>query len=354
MHARYLQHQYHGTVQLLMMPLSSAPESSFKSSKWSEKQEEDESAGECEPVPLPIQTFLWRQTNPFLGTKTIKLHEASCVTFERVIVQNILHGLSPSLSDAIASISRWRLVKAAFPHIVQCCGSLLMERANEDEALPMTGSLVKILYIMHWLLLDAVMECNENTLGDPNASLNIRQLTYSISSIQLFVYLLSPLFSTIKEEEIEGHIRLESGLRIWQALWQNRSPDVLCFCAPVKQRKNTQIAQQVNAFNAPWSHKLPTTTAIEQGIYLGDEPTPPLTSSAGITGRKFSKLSGPNIPAVPPPKPPRTDLNVLKEIQQQEKTIFVQEEKGQKGVVADGQEMCQPKTHSLHLVLEAL
>ena len=31
------------------------------------------------------------------------LHEASCVTLERVVVQNILHGLSPSLSDAVAS-----------------------------------------------------------------------------------------------------------------------------------------------------------------------------------------------------------------------------------------------------------
>lgn len=41
--------------------------------------DEDESGGECEPVPLPIQMFLWRQTNPFLGAKIGKLHEASCV-----------------------------------------------------------------------------------------------------------------------------------------------------------------------------------------------------------------------------------------------------------------------------------
>ncbi|KAK6020696.1 hypothetical protein OSTOST_13647, partial [Ostertagia ostertagi] len=40
---------------------------------------DDGEESECEAVPLPIQTFLWRQTNPFLGAKVGKLHEASCV-----------------------------------------------------------------------------------------------------------------------------------------------------------------------------------------------------------------------------------------------------------------------------------
>ncbi|KAI6240159.1 UNC80-N domain-containing protein [Aphelenchoides fujianensis] len=178
MYVRYLQHQHSGTVQLLMMPLNTAVSS--VRSKWSERMDDDENE-ECEPVPLPIQTFLWRQTNPFLGAKIGKLHEASCVTFERVVVQNILHGISPSLSDAIASVSRWRFVRAAFPHIVQvcfpfsidgltctrwqCCGALLSVRSNEDENLPMSGSLVKILYILHWLVVDAAAECSELSLS---------------------------------------------------------------------------------------------------------------------------------------------------------------------------------------------
>lgn len=48
----------------------------------------------------------------------------------------------------------------------------------------------------------------------------MKQLAFSVASIQLFVYLLAPLFNHINEEEIESHIRLESGLRLWQALWQ--------------------------------------------------------------------------------------------------------------------------------------
>ena len=68
--------------------------------------------------------------------------------------------------------------------------------------------------------------------------LSVRQLTYSVSSIQLFVYLLAPLFNVVKEEEIEGHIRLEAGFRLWQALWQQKLPELLCFSAPVKQKRN--------------------------------------------------------------------------------------------------------------------
>lgn len=31
------------------------------------------------PVPIPIQTFLWRQTCPFIRPRLGKLHEATCV-----------------------------------------------------------------------------------------------------------------------------------------------------------------------------------------------------------------------------------------------------------------------------------
>ncbi|CAF1635142.1 unnamed protein product, partial [Adineta ricciae] len=62
-------------------------------------------------IPIPIQIFLWRQSNPFIKQKFGNLTDASAISFDRVLVQNILHGLSPSLSDAIASIPRWLLIK---------------------------------------------------------------------------------------------------------------------------------------------------------------------------------------------------------------------------------------------------
>jgi hypothetical protein len=83
--------------------------------------------------------------------------------------------------------------------------------------------------------------------------LSVRQLTYSVPSIQLFVYLLAPLFGVVREEEIEGHIRLESGHRLWQALWQQQLPELLCFSAPVKQRRNQ--LPQLN-LSTPWAKRV--------------------------------------------------------------------------------------------------
>ena len=77
--------------------------------------------------------------------------------FEKVLVQNIQFGLSPSLTgellgqrnhhrhlnrnwnrhrdhhrqrdaDALRSVPRWRFVVAAFPHVMQCAASMLQYR----------------------------------------------------------------------------------------------------------------------------------------------------------------------------------------------------------------------------------
>ncbi|KAE9421652.1 hypothetical protein Angca_006380, partial [Angiostrongylus cantonensis] len=146
-------------------------------------------------------------------------------TFERVVVQNILHGLSPSLSDAIASVSRWRLFRAALPHIIQCCGSLL--EASDSRGLSI--SLQKILYILHWMLLDSASECAEVSPKDEPSQQTRGQGLFAISSIQLFVYLIAPLADTVSEEDISSNIRLESGLKIWQALWQVGTMSALFF-----------------------------------------------------------------------------------------------------------------------------
>ncbi|PIC30810.1 hypothetical protein B9Z55_021926 [Caenorhabditis nigoni] len=282
MHVRYLQHEHTGTVQLLLMPLSTA--ASFKSAKWTEEEGE----GECDSVPLPIQTFLWRQTNPFLGDKIGKLHEASCVTFERVVVQNILHGLSPSLSNALASVSRWKLVRAALPHVIQCCGSLLSANVGEKK---LPTSLQKILYILHWMLIDSSAECIESTStkDDPIPTQSRTQGLFNISTIQLFIYLIAPLADVITEEEVVDNIRLESGLKIWQAIWQFRQPDIWCFSAPVKQRRD-ELPQ------ITFARRHNPTQSENQGIYLGKDE---------------NAARRPSI--VPPPKPPRTDAAVLHE-----------------------------------------
>lgn len=374
MHVRYLQHPQHGTVQLLtttptptatasmpstvnIHPLAAQftitdgeesagdgdASSSASTSGTASGTAMGGGAGECESVPLPIQMFLWRQSNPFLGARNEKLHDSACISFERVVVQNIVHGLSPSLSDAIASISRWRFVRAAFPHVVQCCGSLLAERASElqssssDESLqpppassatdpsqqrPMSSALVKTLYILHWLLMDAAGECNEGaaTAGGGEEGESVRNFAYPVSSIQLFVYLLAPLFGALKENDIDRQIRLESGLRLWLALWECRLPTgVLCFCAPVKQRRD-QLPQILGGTGSKVVSTVvgPSTGVEPGGIYLGE--TTGVGQGAG-GARRASNLPPHMLRqravtvSDPPPKPPRSDATVLREIQ---------------------------------------
>ncbi|VDK88979.1 unnamed protein product [Litomosoides sigmodontis] len=301
MHVRYLQHQRQ-TAQRLPAPSTTSVGSLQDKIRSMEQLPSNDEEDELESVPLPIQTFLWRQTNPFLGAKIGKLHEAACLTLERVVVQNILHGLSPSLSDAINSVSRWRFVRATFPHIIQCCASLLSEATGRSDS-PMSGSLVKMLYILHWLLLDSANECYDvESRKSVSESANfpghaIRQYAFSISSIQLFVYMIAPLLNVISEKDLASNFRLESGLKIWQPLWQYCQPKVLCFCAPVKQRRTyfpfLTITKRTEA------------TCEVQGIYLGDANE---TMARRLSNVPAQIVNLPLSSGVPPPKPPRPFL----------------------------------------------
>lgn len=67
------------------------------------------------------------------------------------------------------------------------------------------------------------MSIKSGTDGGDIGVHSVRQYAFSISSIQLFVYLITPLLDAITEKDIATNIRLESGLKIWQALWQVHS-----------------------------------------------------------------------------------------------------------------------------------
>ncbi len=49
-------------------------------------------------------------------------------TFEKVLVQNLHFGLSPSLTEAISMIPRWRFILACLPHVMQCAAAMLQHR----------------------------------------------------------------------------------------------------------------------------------------------------------------------------------------------------------------------------------
>ncbi|ESO92838.1 hypothetical protein LOTGIDRAFT_232936 [Lottia gigantea] len=193
-------------------------------------------------VPLPIQTFFWRQTSPFIRPKQGKLCEASCVSFERVVVQNILHGLSPSLCEAIQSVSRWKTIQAAFPHLMHACSSLLSIRKRTHPEAKFTPFEIKLLYTLHWIILDASSECSDaEPEKQPKGATSMYM--HPLSTIQLFVYQFAPLIHTIKDEDFQS-LKLENGLQLWQPLWEYRQPDIPCFSTPVKPQRNVLKAQR--------------------------------------------------------------------------------------------------------------
>ncbi|XP_042207937.1 protein unc-80 homolog isoform X3 [Homarus americanus] len=214
-------------------------------------------------VPLPIQTFLWRQSSPFIRPKLGKLHEATCMfcqtapshheikeaskSLEKVLVQNILFGLSPSLTDAIKSIPRWRFIQAAVPHVMHCAASLLYNR-RESTITNLGAAETKLLYTLHWIILDAAEECADADHEKGINKANTFPYLFSIATIQVFIYLFTPLLHTLKESDFQN-FRLENGLKIWTALWEYRHPDVPAFTTPVRPRRQVLRAKKVRRSN---------------------------------------------------------------------------------------------------------
>lgn len=208
-------------------------------------------------------------------------------------MQNILHGLSPGLSDAISSITRWSFIKASFPHIMHACASALHYRKENNPGAKLTKTEIKLLYTLHWLIIDAASECEDNAatqtvkvigkkasigsnltrekslrkgghrrpttgsnsspapplptdtstlLNEPSSptGLKLFQVTYlhSVSTIQLFVYLFVPLLKSLTPDDLDN-LKLSNGLKIWEPLWSYRQPSLKIFNTPVKQKYET-------------------------------------------------------------------------------------------------------------------
>uniref|UniRef100_A0A0K2T575 Uncharacterized protein n=1 Tax=Lepeophtheirus salmonis TaxID=72036 RepID=A0A0K2T575_LEPSM len=194
-------------------------------------------------LPLAIQIFLWRQTSPFIRPKFSKMHEATCMEikeackiFEKVLIQNIRFGLSPSFTDALTLISRWKFIVATLPHVIQCSAALLQHR--KESSFNLGSSETKLLYTLHWILLDAADECSLDEY-EKAGKIDTSPFAYlfPLSSITTFIYLFAPICSNVRESDFMQNFRLENGKKIWKALWDFNQPDVPCFSAKVKPRK---------------------------------------------------------------------------------------------------------------------
>ncbi|CAG9815245.1 unnamed protein product, partial [Phaedon cochleariae] len=203
-------------------------------------------------LPIPIQVFLWKQVGPFVRPKLGKLHEASCMfcqhaatghhelkeackSFEKVLVQNIQSGLKPDLTEAIKSIPRWRLIQASLPHVMHAVSSILYNRMKDGNIQSLGAVETKLLYTLHWIILDAVEECADEDFERGVIHASPFYYVFSIPTITLFIYLFAPICNNLKESDFQN-FRLENGLKIWQAMWEFRHPDAPCFVTHCKPK----------------------------------------------------------------------------------------------------------------------
>ncbi|KAL3317971.1 Protein unc-80 [Cichlidogyrus casuarinus] len=142
---------------------------------------------------------------------------------ERVLVQNILQGLPQILYGAIQEVPRWELIRYAFPHVLHCSYTLFCEKFKEklDQSytrrpLKFDTAETKLLYTLHWILLDAVSEC-EDALFSARGNDNRSRLVMDLDSLQLFVFLLVPFVDKLLKSDFTT-LKLETGLRLWLRL----------------------------------------------------------------------------------------------------------------------------------------
>ena len=160
----------------------------------------------------------------------------------------------------------------------------------------------KLLYTLHWTLLDAAEECAD---ADREAGIAPREpfpyifpltciqvfcffffflfspqsfvLTFSSPIFQEFVYLFAPLRHLLKEADLQN-FRLENGLKIWPALWDYRHPNAQCFTAPVRPKKCSSGSRKKTAAGSS-------------------------SSASGIAGAHAPPPVATNPPVLPPPTP---------------------------------------------------
>ena len=133
---------------------------------------------------------------------------------------------------------------------MHCAAALLSNRVKDMQNLGAAET--KLLYTLHWIFLFAAEECADNEEG--KKEMNPYDYLFSIPTIsvsrrntlkniyffkkifqQLFVYLFAPIAHHLKESDFQN-FRLENGLKLWQGMWEYRSPNIQCFLAPVKPK----------------------------------------------------------------------------------------------------------------------
>ncbi|VEN40785.1 unnamed protein product, partial [Callosobruchus maculatus] len=111
--------------------------------------------------------------------------------------------------------------------------SVLHNRLKDGNLQTLGAVETKLLYTLHWIILDAGDECSDEDFEKGAFHSSPFYYIFPVSSITLFIYLFAPICNNLKESDFQN-FRLENGLKIWQALWDFKHPDAPCFYTQCK------------------------------------------------------------------------------------------------------------------------
>ena len=143
-------------------------------------------------------------------------------SFERIICENRIQDLQPSLASAVKSINRWHLIQSSVPYILQCCSLLLSNRGCLGTVDRLGNAERELLYTLHWILLEGPRVC---------CVVDTDSLLYPLTTIEQFVHELTPHVYRMRESDLT--FRLENGVAIWGPLWKHEKPSITLFTSEV-------------------------------------------------------------------------------------------------------------------------
>lgn len=146
-------------------------------------------------------------------------------SFERIICENRIQDLQPSLASAVKSINRWHLIQSSVPYILQCCSKLLSNRCRMGNVERLGNAERELLYTLHWILLEGPRVC---------CVVDSESLLYPQTIIEQFVHVLIPHVYSMRENDLT--FRLENGIAIWGPLWKHETPLLVPFTSKVLKK----------------------------------------------------------------------------------------------------------------------
>ena len=139
-------------------------------------------------------------------------------------VKELQKFVSPDLFSEIKSTPRWNLIRASLSYVIHCVAVILEKRYVLGMTDQLKPFVIKLLYTLHWILMDAYQETSK-----PNDN------GLYLDTIELFIHMCVPFLSNLHDSDLTHS--LKSGLNLWQPLWNHLPPRDTLLALPVMKSK---------------------------------------------------------------------------------------------------------------------